>query len=91
MWRFLCMHATDGECKRSTAIEQQALMGIVMVVLTTRFMHQRAQDLGCTTPDSTQQHKHHAKQAERQRSAIGVSLRAGLCRKEAQSAVFTRY
>ena len=62
--------------KRSTAIEQQTMMGIVTVVLTTLFMHQQAHDLGRTTPDSTQQRKHHAKQAEHKRSDMGVSPRA---------------
>ena len=44
--------------------------------LTTLFMHARAHDLGRTTPDSTQQHKHLAKQADYKKSEIGVSLRA---------------
>ena len=51
-------------------------MGIVTVVLTTLFMHARAHDLGRTTPDSTQQHKQLAKQADYKKSEIGVSLRA---------------
>jgi hypothetical protein len=42
----------------------------------TRFMQQQAHDLGRTTPNNTQQHKHQAKQADHKRSAIGVSLRA---------------
>jgi hypothetical protein len=62
--------------KRSTAIEQQTMMGIVTVVLTMLFMQQQALDLGRTTPQSTQQYKHQAKQAMHKQSATGVSLRA---------------
>jgi hypothetical protein len=62
--------------KRSTAIEQQTMMGIVTVVLTMLFMRQKAQELGRSTPNSTQQYKHQAKQAEYKRSDMGVSLRA---------------
>ncbi len=51
-------------------------MDIVTVVLKTLFLRQQAQDLGRARPDSTQHNKHHAKQVEHKRSAIGVSLRA---------------
>ncbi|MEY2838772.1 MAG: hypothetical protein RJB60_1071, partial [Pseudomonadota bacterium] len=60
--------------KSSIAIEQQILMAMVTVILTTVFLHQHAHVLGfCTS--KTQAHKHQAKQAEHQKSTIAVSLR----------------
>lgn len=62
--------------KSANAIEQQALMGMVTVILTQLFLQRRQQDLERSTPDSTQQAKHKAKQKQHSESSLGIALRA---------------
>jgi len=50
--------------KSPVAIEQQALMGIISVLLTRLFLQRRQLDLELDKPDSTQDKKHQNKQKE---------------------------
>jgi len=49
-------------------------MGMVTVILTRLFLQRRQADLGRTTPDSTQQSKHQAKQNHHKNTGKGVTL-----------------
>ncbi len=62
--------------KSPVAIEQQALLGVMTVILTQLFMHRRQKDLGLEVPDATQSAKHAKKRARHECSDIGVTLRA---------------
>ena len=44
--------------KSAVAIEQQAILGIVTVLLTRLFLHHRQTELQLVVPDSTQENKH---------------------------------
>lgn len=48
--------------KSPVAIEQQALLGIVTMLLTRLFLQRRQEDLGLDKPDATQDKKHQQKQ-----------------------------
>lgn len=68
--------ATQAWGKAAQAIEQQSLLGMVTVILTTLFLQRRQLELKRTEPDSTQKFKHGAKQNRHDQSALGVMLRA---------------
>jgi len=65
--------------KSAVAIEQQALLGIVTVLLTRLFLHRRQIDLQRNTPDSTQDNKHKNKQKNALLSDINIRLRTNWC------------
>ena len=62
--------------KSSVSIEQQALMGIVTVLLTRLFLQRRQQDLQLDKPDATQDRKHQIKQDQASSSKNSVTHRA---------------
>ena len=67
--------STQAWGKSALAIEQQALMGMVTVILTQLFLQRRQTELARNTPDSTQQPKHQAKQEQHKKTGMGVTLR----------------
>jgi hypothetical protein len=62
--------------KSPVAIEQQALLGIVTVILTCLFLHRRQAELQLTIPNSTQATKHNHKQVKPSLSGERIMLRA---------------
>lgn len=65
--------------KSTVAIEQQAILGIVTVLLTRLFLHRRQAELQLDVPDSTQENKHKNKQKKAQLSGVNIRLRTHWC------------